>query len=140
MLSRIPESEDNEELDSLPALSGDEERAPKQRRARDRDPQALAAETAEDDVWQQGLGAVGKKIARRGLLAKRTVQQLEARQTGQGGKAKGKEATVLTTGYAARAHTKGPTWLLSCKKQEYESHASAQRQQQQKPFSRTKQE
>ncbi len=83
----------DDDLDSLPDLSDAEaraERAPKQRRERDRDPQAQDAEAGDDGDWQKGFGAVGKKLARRGVLAKRTVQQLDARQAGQGGKAKGK--------------------------------------------------
>jgi hypothetical protein len=53
------------------------------------------AAAAEEGDWQRGLGAVGKKLARRGDLAKRTVQQLQARQAQQAqqsGKAKGKGA------------------------------------------------
>ena len=107
-----PDAAMDEELDSLPALSDDDERAPKQRRARDRGPQAQAAETEEDDSWQQGLGAVGKKLARRGLLGKRTVQQLDARQTGQGGKAKGKGAAGKgkgkTISYSAALQSQPP--------------------------------
>ena len=90
--SEVDEKMDRSDLDSLPALSDEEavERAPKQRRSTEK-VQTQEESAAENQEWQKGLGAVGKKLVRRGLLAKHTVQQLEARQSGgQGGKAKGK--------------------------------------------------
>ncbi len=88
---------DGSDLSSLPPLSEAsdvEERQPKQRRAKEKDSKDQdAAEEAQED-WQQGLGAIGKKLVRRGLLAKSTVQKLAERHPGEGGgKAKGKGKT-----------------------------------------------
>ena len=85
------------ELDSLPSLcdSDGEPPAAKQRRESDRGQDMDTAAAAEEGDWQRGLGAVGKKLARRWDLAKRTVQLLQARQAQQAqqsGKAKGKGA------------------------------------------------
>ena len=82
------------ELDSLPSLgdSDGEPPAAKQRRERARGQDVDAAAAEEEGDWQRGLGAVGRKLAKRGDLGKRTVQQLQALQAQQGGKAKGKGA------------------------------------------------
>jgi hypothetical protein len=89
----------SDSLPSTPNMSDGEarEQAPKQRKSRAlRQPDQAATADDDDGEWQKGLGAVGRKLAKRGDLAKRTVQQLaarqEARQAGQGGKAKGKSA------------------------------------------------
>ncbi len=83
---------DQMEEDSLPPLSEDEraERAPKQPRSSVKGEENPPEEAAEDSEWERGLGAMGKKLVKRGLLGKRTALQLGAQQTGQGGKAKGK--------------------------------------------------
>jgi hypothetical protein len=88
-----------EDEDSLPPLS-DDERAPKQLRANDKVAEEQADGAADDAEWERGLGAVGKKLVRRGVLGKRTVLQLGAQQAGQGGKAKGKSSTGKGKGKA----------------------------------------
>ena len=95
--SEVDEDMGGEISDSLPStpnMSDGEakEKPPKQRKARGNRPPAQEAATDDDGEWQKGLGAVGRKLARRGDLGKRTVLQIAARQAGQGGKAKGKGA------------------------------------------------
>jgi hypothetical protein len=89
----------SDSLPSTPNMSDGEakEQAPKQRKSKaNRQPGQTATADEDDGEWQKALGAVGRKLARRGDLGRRTVQQLaarqEARQAGQGGKAKGKGA------------------------------------------------
>ncbi len=68
---------------------GEDERAKKQRRA-EQPGQGSADAPDDDEEWQTGLGAVGRKLARRGLLGKRTAQQLGGLAAAPGGKAGGK--------------------------------------------------
>ena len=108
---------DGDDLDSLPALSDDDAPAPKQRRAREREPQEQADVQTGDDEWEKGLGAIGKKLARRGLLCQRTAQHLHARRAGQGGKAKGKghggkdkgKSNSYSAALQAQSHQKAAT-------------------------------
>jgi hypothetical protein len=79
---------------------GDDERAPKQPRTTDKAAEEQADEAVDDSEWERGLGAVGKKLVRRGILGKRTVLQLGAQQAGQGGKAKGKSTAGKGKGKA----------------------------------------
>jgi hypothetical protein len=99
---------DDEMRDDIsdPAPSDGEvaERAAKQRREDD-------SNKKEEDDWERGLGAVGKKLFRRGVLGKRAVQLLEQNQAGQGGKSKGKGTKNKGKGpisYSAAVQTPTP--------------------------------
>ncbi len=99
-LAKDDQDQDAMEEDTLdisdPDSDGDgSARRPPRRKQRKEQPegQGAAADATEDETWQVGLGAVGKKLARRGLLGKRTVQQLGGLAAGPGGKAGGKGPT-----------------------------------------------
>ena len=88
---------------SDPDSDGDGDREPSRKvRKAQSSTQDQTAAGADDDEWQNGLGAVGKKLARRGLLGKRTAQQLAATGGKAGGKAnsKGKGQAGKGKGYA----------------------------------------
>ncbi len=124
------ENMDGSDLDSsLPPLSDAsevEEREPKQRRAKGKPSAGQDDSAVEDQEWQQGLGAIGKKLVRRGLLAKRTVQQMAARQSGDGGgkakgkgktgKGKGKYVSFSAAGQASQPASAGSTYAQAATK------------------------
>jgi hypothetical protein len=89
----------------------EDERAPKQPRT-EKTVEEQADEAGDDAEWERGLGAVGRKLVRRGVLGKRIVLQLGAQQVGQGGKTKGKGAAGKGKGkaisYSAAVQTPPP--------------------------------
>jgi hypothetical protein len=106
----------------------EDERAPKQPRTEK--PIEEQADAADDDAeWERGLGAVGKKLVRRGVLGKRLVLQMGAMQVGQGGKNKGKGTLGKGKGkaisYSAAVQTPPPVATVAAGLQPNQGGAAA---------------